>query len=140
MFWTEIISSLVLTWYLFDFQGSWRKWNRPTSRRITPKQSQFEANWVKRKSTQWNSSWCFCSTATFRKIVSNFLFLLKNIFYSFFNIFVSTFCRVISEAKHVGQFPNLNGTTSLELIRFDRSNIKEVTQTICHHCPNLKSL
>lgn len=47
---------------------------------------------------------------------------------------------VISEAMEVTQFPNLNGTSSLELIRFDRSKVNHVPQQICLHSPNIKSL
>ena len=46
----------------------------------------------------------------------------------------------ISEAKDVTQFPNLNGTHSLEIIRFDRSKISTVPQAICSHSPYIKSL
>ena len=35
---------------------------------------------------------------------------------------------------------DLNGTNSLQVIRFDRANIREITQAVCHHSPHLKSL
>ena len=66
--------------------------------------------------------------------------LLSLIFEKFRQINFFFNYRVISEAKHVSQFPNLNGTNSLQVIRFDRANIREITQAVCHHSPHLKSL
>jgi len=37
-------------------------------------------------------------------------------------------------------FPNLNGAASLEVLRLDRSQLKEVPQNLCQQCPKLKSL
>ena len=47
---------------------------------------------------------------------------------------------IISEARTVSQFPNLNGTERLESIRFDRSQIRTIPQEICHHSPRIRSL
>ena len=47
---------------------------------------------------------------------------------------------VISEAREVTIFPNLNGTHSLDLVRLDRSKIKHVPYSICLQSPNLRSL
>ena len=55
------------------------------------------------------------------------------------HIILSNFRR-ISEAKEVTTLPDLNGTVSLELLRFDRANIMEVPSHLCENCPKLRSL
>ena len=47
---------------------------------------------------------------------------------------------VISEARELTTFPNLNGTHSLDLVRLDRSKIKHIPYSICLQSPNLRSL
>ncbi|XP_044736880.1 lutropin-choriogonadotropic hormone receptor [Chrysoperla carnea] len=47
---------------------------------------------------------------------------------------------ILSETKDLTEFPNLNGTNSLEILRLDRSSIKTVPSTLCVTCPRLKSL
>ena len=47
---------------------------------------------------------------------------------------------MISEAKDLTHFPNLNGTHSLDHVRLDRSKIKHVPYSICKQSPNLRGL
>ncbi|XP_029163708.1 lutropin-choriogonadotropic hormone receptor isoform X2 [Nylanderia fulva] len=47
---------------------------------------------------------------------------------------------IISNAKELRFFPNLNGATSLEILRLDRSQLKKVPSDLCRQCPKLKSL
>ncbi|XP_072757310.1 thyrotropin receptor isoform X2 [Anoplolepis gracilipes] len=47
---------------------------------------------------------------------------------------------ILSNAKELRIFPNLNGATSLEILRIDRSQLKEVSSNLCQQCPKLKSL
>ena len=46
----------------------------------------------------------------------------------------------ISEARDVTTLPDLNGTISLELLRFDRASIDTIPSQLCENCPKLKSL
>lgn len=48
--------------------------------------------------------------------------------------------RILSNVKDLRLFPNLNGVTSLEILRLDRSQLKEVPFNLCRQCPKLKSL
>lgn len=48
--------------------------------------------------------------------------------------------RILSEARDLSTFPNLNGTTALEVLRLDRAGISSVPITLCTTCPRLKSL
>lgn len=47
---------------------------------------------------------------------------------------------ILSNVKELQLFPNLNGAASLELLRLDRSQLKEVPPNLCRQCPKLKSL
>lgn len=47
---------------------------------------------------------------------------------------------IISGVRGVKTLPNLNGTVSLELLRFDRASIDTIPADLCDNCPNLKSL
>ncbi|XP_049826090.1 lutropin-choriogonadotropic hormone receptor isoform X2 [Aethina tumida] len=47
---------------------------------------------------------------------------------------------ILSEARDLSTFPNLNGTTALEVLRLDRAGISSVPITLCTTCPRLKSL
>ncbi|KAK9875696.1 hypothetical protein WA026_009493 [Henosepilachna vigintioctopunctata] len=47
---------------------------------------------------------------------------------------------ILSDAKNLTIFPNLNGTSALEVLRLDRSSLTEVPTTLCTFCPKLKSL
>ncbi|EZA47997.1 Lutropin-choriogonadotropic hormone receptor [Ooceraea biroi] len=47
---------------------------------------------------------------------------------------------ILSNVKELRLFPNLTGTTSLEVLRLDRSQLKEVPPNLCQQCPKLKSL
>ncbi|XP_070150452.1 lutropin-choriogonadotropic hormone receptor isoform X2 [Polyergus mexicanus] len=47
---------------------------------------------------------------------------------------------ILSNTKELRLFPNLNGVTSLEILRLDRSQLKEVPFNLCRECPKLKSL
>ena len=53
---------------------------------------------------------------------------------------VSPFFRMVSEAREVTEFPNLNGSSSLELIRLDRASIGSIPIDLCEVVPNLRSL
>ena len=46
----------------------------------------------------------------------------------------------ISEARDVTTLPDLNGTVSLELLRFDRASIDTIPSKLCENCPKLRSL
>ncbi|XP_050450459.1 lutropin-choriogonadotropic hormone receptor-like isoform X1 [Cataglyphis hispanica] len=46
---------------------------------------------------------------------------------------------ILSNVKELQLFPNLNGVTSLEILRLDRSQLKEVPSNLCQQCPKLKS-
>ena len=56
------------------------------------------------------------------------------------HIFYCHYSRILSEAHEVTEFPNLNGTTSLEILRLDRANIVEIPKEICKFCPRLKQM
>ncbi|XP_011860630.1 PREDICTED: lutropin-choriogonadotropic hormone receptor [Vollenhovia emeryi] len=47
---------------------------------------------------------------------------------------------ILSNVKELRLFPNLNGAASLEVLRLDRSQLKEVPSNLCRQCPKLKSL
>ncbi|XP_066245031.1 leucine-rich repeat-containing G-protein coupled receptor 5 [Euwallacea similis] len=47
---------------------------------------------------------------------------------------------ILSDAKELSTFPNLNGTSSLEVLRLDRAGLSHVPSSICSFCPKLKSL
>ncbi|XP_022172830.1 leucine-rich repeat-containing G-protein coupled receptor 5 [Myzus persicae] len=47
---------------------------------------------------------------------------------------------VLSEARELTEFPNLNGTSALEVLRIDRASIYSIPDTLCTTCPKLKSL
>ncbi|XP_032663831.1 lutropin-choriogonadotropic hormone receptor isoform X1 [Odontomachus brunneus] len=47
---------------------------------------------------------------------------------------------ILSNVKELRLFPNLNGAISLEVLRLDRSQLKEIPSNLCQQCPKLKSL
>ncbi|XP_026684624.1 leucine-rich repeat-containing G-protein coupled receptor 6-like [Diaphorina citri] len=47
---------------------------------------------------------------------------------------------ILSEARDLREFPSLNGTTALEVLRLDRASIYSVPSSLCSTCPHLKSL
>ncbi|CAH1988442.1 unnamed protein product [Acanthoscelides obtectus] len=47
---------------------------------------------------------------------------------------------ILSDARQLSTFPNLNGTSALEILRLDRAGISEVPAILCEWCPKLKSL
>ncbi|XP_033326265.1 G-protein coupled receptor rickets isoform X2 [Megalopta genalis] len=47
---------------------------------------------------------------------------------------------ILSNLKELRIFPDLNGTRSLEVLRLDRAQIKDVPGNLCESCPRLKSL
>ncbi|XP_075234982.1 G-protein coupled receptor rickets [Lycorma delicatula] len=47
---------------------------------------------------------------------------------------------ILSEARELTEFPSLNGTTALEILRLDRASLYSVPSTLCSTCPRLKSL
>ncbi|XP_050421176.1 leucine-rich repeat-containing G-protein coupled receptor 5 [Adelges cooleyi] len=47
---------------------------------------------------------------------------------------------VLSEARDLTEFPNLNGTSALEVLRIDRASIYSIPDSLCFTCPKLKSL
>jgi leucine-rich repeat-containing G protein-coupled receptor 6 len=49
-------------------------------------------------------------------------------------------CRIISEARNVVDFPDLRGTSSLEVLRLDRAAINSVPSDFCVHAHNIRSL
>jgi len=42
--------------------------------------------------------------------------------------------------KELRQFPSLNGSVALELIRIDRAEIRSLPSHLCHFVPRLRSL
>nr|CAD7571193.1 unnamed protein product [Timema californicum] len=48
--------------------------------------------------------------------------------------------RILSDARNLKEFPNLNGTSALEFLRLDRASINYVPPSLCRFCPRLKSL
>ncbi|XP_050497267.1 follicle-stimulating hormone receptor [Diabrotica virgifera virgifera] len=47
---------------------------------------------------------------------------------------------ILSDARELSTFPNLNGTSALEILRLDRAGISSVPESLCSTCPRLKSL
>nr|XP_014291441.1 lutropin-choriogonadotropic hormone receptor [Halyomorpha halys] len=47
---------------------------------------------------------------------------------------------VLSDARELKEFPSLNGTSALEILRIDRASIRYVPETLCKTCPRIKSL
>ncbi|XP_011298255.1 lutropin-choriogonadotropic hormone receptor isoform X2 [Fopius arisanus] len=47
---------------------------------------------------------------------------------------------IISNVRGLVDFPNLNGTSALEVLRLDRASLQTVPEVICKQCPKLKSL
>ncbi|CAH1104067.1 unnamed protein product, partial [Psylliodes chrysocephalus] len=47
---------------------------------------------------------------------------------------------ILSDARELSTFPNLNGTSALEILRLDRAGISSLPDTLCTTCPRLKSL
>jgi len=50
------------------------------------------------------------------------------------------FLRILSDARNLTEFPLLNGTEALEILRLDRGALTDVPSTLCLSCPRLKSL
>lgn len=48
--------------------------------------------------------------------------------------------RILSDVKEMRVFPNLNGTSSLEVLKLDRARLKAIPPDLCVQCPKLKSL
>ena len=49
-------------------------------------------------------------------------------------------CRILKEVKNLQEFPDLNGTNSLEDLRIDRSSLTAVPEDLCSVAPILRSL
>ncbi|XP_047004598.1 lutropin-choriogonadotropic hormone receptor-like [Schistocerca americana] len=47
---------------------------------------------------------------------------------------------ILSDARELTEFPNLEGTTALEILRLDRAGLQEVPASLCSICPRLRSL
>ncbi|CAL8129087.1 unnamed protein product [Orchesella dallaii] len=47
---------------------------------------------------------------------------------------------ILSDVKNLTDFPILNGTNSLEILRIDRCSLQKVPDDLCSFTPNLKSL
>ncbi|KAK0162554.1 hypothetical protein PV327_006322 [Microctonus hyperodae] len=47
---------------------------------------------------------------------------------------------ILSNVRELRDFPNLNGTTSLEILRLDRASVTKIPADFCKQCPKLKSL
>ncbi|XP_043667311.1 lutropin-choriogonadotropic hormone receptor isoform X3 [Vespula pensylvanica] len=47
---------------------------------------------------------------------------------------------ILSDIKEMRVFPNLNGTSSLEVLKLDRARLKAIPPDLCVQCPKLKSL
>ncbi|XP_057341301.1 lutropin-choriogonadotropic hormone receptor isoform X2 [Microplitis mediator] len=47
---------------------------------------------------------------------------------------------ILSNVKELMNFPNFNGTKSLEILKLDRASLTTVPDYLCVQCPNLKSL
>ncbi|XP_071520837.1 uncharacterized protein [Panulirus ornatus] len=50
------------------------------------------------------------------------------------------FKLILKEAKQLQEFPDLNGTRSLEMIRIDRASLTSVPSDLCNAIPRLRSL
>jgi len=50
------------------------------------------------------------------------------------------FYRILTEVKMNQHFPNFNGTSSLTVLRMDKSKLSSVSPDLCLFCPQLKSL
>lgn len=50
------------------------------------------------------------------------------------------YLRILSNVRGLVNFPNLNGTHSLEVLRLDRASLQEIPDDFCTKCPKLKSL
>ncbi|KAK2576225.1 hypothetical protein KPH14_005594 [Odynerus spinipes] len=46
---------------------------------------------------------------------------------------------ILSDVKEMRDFPNLNGTSSLEVLKLDRARLKAIPPDLCIQCPKLKS-
>ncbi|XP_044016215.1 lutropin-choriogonadotropic hormone receptor isoform X2 [Aphidius gifuensis] len=47
---------------------------------------------------------------------------------------------IMSDIRGLQDFPNLNGTSSLEVLKLDRASLTDVPEDLCKHAPKLKSL
>uniref|UniRef100_A0A146LLJ9 Leucine-rich repeat-containing G-protein coupled receptor 6 n=4 Tax=Lygus hesperus TaxID=30085 RepID=A0A146LLJ9_LYGHE len=47
---------------------------------------------------------------------------------------------ILSDARELTEFPSLNGTSALEILRIDRASLHRVPDTLCKTCPRIKSL
>ncbi|XP_023289472.1 leucine-rich repeat-containing G-protein coupled receptor 6, partial [Orussus abietinus] len=47
---------------------------------------------------------------------------------------------ILSNLRELKEFPDLNSTRSLEVLRLDRAHLKNVPSDLCQKCPKLKSL
>ncbi|XP_073994058.1 G-protein coupled receptor rickets isoform X3 [Rhodnius prolixus] len=47
---------------------------------------------------------------------------------------------ILSDARELTEFPSLNGTSALEILRIDRASLHSVPKTLCITCPKIKSL
>ncbi|XP_014245069.1 lutropin-choriogonadotropic hormone receptor isoform X2 [Cimex lectularius] len=47
---------------------------------------------------------------------------------------------ILSDARELTEFPSLNGTSALEILRIDRASLQTVPETLCKSCPKIKSL
>lgn len=57
----------------------------------------------------------------------------------YFDVFQMLY-RILSEVRELRNFPLLNGTGALELIRIDRAKLKLIPSYTCQHSPHLRSL
>lgn len=57
----------------------------------------------------------------------------------FLGLFFSI-CRVLSDARSLGEIPSLEGCSALEILRMDRANITTIPNTLCRNSSHLKSL
>ena len=48
--------------------------------------------------------------------------------------------RVISDIKKLTDFPHLNGTTALEILRIDRCSLAYIPDHLCQFAPKLRHL
>lgn len=60
--------------------------------------------------------------------------------YNFINIACMCVCRILSEARGLGQLPALNGSTRLRTLRADRARLTHLPRDLCDHAPQLRAL
>lgn len=127
------------------FQIGFRKQDKVHPGRNSAKIAKVDAARIKRKPAARCRPVCIFKPTPIEKIVSiskshSFRAFIRVLILYLLPTYDFAFYRILSEARELKEFPNLNGTSALEILRLDRASIFTVPSNLCKTCPKLKSL